>query len=183
MHIEKTFFDNIFYTIMDCPNRSNDNLKARFDIQLYYKKPNLHWQQDMSGRVYKPKGNDYLHKKQQQQVLSWMKELSFPSGYASNISRCVKEAQCKVSRMKSHDCHVFIQKLLPTAFRSYLYRLLWEALTKLSIFFRDICSTNLNVQHMELIQMNISEIICKLERIFPPSFFDSGGTLDDTSTL
>jgi hypothetical protein len=26
---------------------------------------------------------------------------------------------------------------------------------------------------MELLQMNIIEIICKLERIFPPSFFDS----------
>ena len=85
--------------------------------------------------------------------------------------------------MKSHDCHIFIQRLLLTTFRPYLPRLLWEALTELFVFFRDICTINLNVQHMELIQMNISEIICKLERIFPPSFFDSGGTLDDTSTL
>jgi hypothetical protein len=162
MHIEKNVFDNIFYTVMDCPNRSKDNLKARLDIQLYCNKPNLHLQQDMSGRVYKPKGTYYLHKKQQQEVLSWMKELSFPDGYASNISRCVKEAQCKVSGMKSHDCHVFIQRLLPTAFRPYLPRPLWEALTELSVFFRDICTTSLNVQHMELMQMNIIEIICKL---------------------
>jgi hypothetical protein len=173
MHIEKNVFDNIFYTVMDCPNRSKDNLKARLDIQLYCQKPNLHLQQDMSGRLYKPKGTYCLHKKQQQEVLSWMKELSFPDGYASSISRCVKEAQCKVSGMKSHDCHVFIQRLLPTAFRPYLPRPLWEALTELSVFFRDICSTNLNAQHMELMQMNIIEIICKLERIFPPSFFDS----------
>jgi hypothetical protein len=116
-------------------------------------------QQDTSGRVYKPKGTYYLHKKQQQQVLSWMKELSFPNGYASNISRCVKEAQCKVLGMKSHDCHVFIQRLLPTVFRPYLLRPLWEALTELSIFVRDICTTNLNVQHMKLMYMNIIEII------------------------
>ncbi|XP_011004861.1 PREDICTED: uncharacterized protein LOC105111246, partial [Populus euphratica] len=173
MHIEKNVFDNIFYTVMDCPNRSKDNLKARLDIQLYCKKPNLHLQQDMSGRVYKPKGTYCLHKKQQQEVLSWMKELSFPDGYASNISRCVKEAQCKILKIKSHDCHVFIQRLLPTAFRPYLPRPLWEALTELSVFFRDICTTNLNAQHMELMQMNIIEIMCKLERIFPPSFFDS----------
>jgi hypothetical protein len=38
MHIEKNFFDNIFYTVMDCPNRSKDNLKAILDIQLYCKK-------------------------------------------------------------------------------------------------------------------------------------------------
>jgi len=69
MHIEKNVFDNIFYTVMDCPTRSKDNLKAMLDIQLYCKKPNLHLQQDMSGRVYKPKGTYCLHKKQQQKVV------------------------------------------------------------------------------------------------------------------
>jgi len=116
MHIEKNIFDNIFYTVMDCPNKSKDNLKARLDIQLYCKKLNLYFQQDTSGRVYKPKGTYCLHKKQQQEILSWMKELSFPDGYASSISRCVKEAQYKVSGMKSHNCHIFIQRLLLTAF-------------------------------------------------------------------
>jgi hypothetical protein len=75
--------------------------------------------------------------------------------------------------MKSHDCHVFMQRLIPVAFRPYLPRPLWEALTELSGFFRDICATNLNVNHMELMYRNIIEIMCKLERIFPPSFFDS----------
>ena len=158
---------------MDCPDRSKDNIKARLDIQLYCKKPHLHLQQDASDRVYKPKGTYYLFKKQQQEVLSWMKDLSFPYGYASNISRCVKEAQCKVSGMKSHDCHVFMQRLFPIAFRPYLPKLLWESLTELLVFFQDISATSLNVQHMELLQMNIIEIICKLEKIFPPSFFES----------
>ena len=83
---------------------------------MYCRRPSLHLQQHGSGRVYKPKANYYLFKKQQQEVLSWMKELSFPDGYASNISRCVKEAQCKVSGMKSHDCHVVMQRLNPVAF-------------------------------------------------------------------
>jgi len=122
MHIEKNIFDNIFYTLMDRPNRSKDNLKGRLDIQLYCQKPNLHLQQDMSGRVYKPKGTYFLYKKQQQEVLSWMKELSFPDGYGSSISRCVKEAQCKVSGMKSHDCHVFIQRLLPITYLGHCGR-------------------------------------------------------------
>jgi hypothetical protein len=55
------------------------------------KKPNLHLEHDASGRVYKPKDTYYLSKKQQEEVLSWMKELSFSYGYASNISRCVKK--------------------------------------------------------------------------------------------
>ena len=40
MHIEKNVFDNIFYTVMNCLNRSKDNLKARLDIELYCQKPN-----------------------------------------------------------------------------------------------------------------------------------------------
>jgi len=51
MHIEKNFFDNIFYTVMNCSDRSKDNLKARLDIQLYCKKPNLYLQHDASGWV------------------------------------------------------------------------------------------------------------------------------------
>jgi len=50
MHIEKNFYDNIFYTVMDCPDRSKGNLIARLDIQLYCKKINLHLQHDTSGR-------------------------------------------------------------------------------------------------------------------------------------
>ena len=92
MRIEKNFFDNIFYTIMDCPIRSKNNVKAMLDIQLYCKKSSLHLQQDANGRVYKLKGTYYLFKKQQQELLSWMKELSFLDDYGRNISRCVKEA-------------------------------------------------------------------------------------------
>lgn len=64
MHIEKIFFDNIVYTLMDCPDRSKDNLKFRSNIQLYCKKPNLHLQQDVCGRICKPKDTYYLHKRQ-----------------------------------------------------------------------------------------------------------------------
>jgi hypothetical protein len=35
MHIEKNFFDDIFYTVMDYPDRRKGNLKVRLDIQLY----------------------------------------------------------------------------------------------------------------------------------------------------
>jgi len=44
---------------------------------------------------------------------------------------------------------------------------------EISHFFRDICSSKLNVDHIERLQTNIVEILCKLEMIFPPSFFDS----------
>jgi len=75
--------------------------------------------------------------------------------------------------MKSHDCHVFMQTLIPLAFRDLLPKGIWDALTEISHFFKDICSSKLNVDHIERFETNIVETICKLEMIFPPSFFDS----------
>jgi hypothetical protein len=44
---------------------------------------------------------------------------------------------------------------------------------EISYLFRDIRSSKLNVDHIERLETNIIEILCKLEMIFPPSFFDS----------
>lgn len=38
-----------------------------------------------------------------------------PGGYASNLSRCVNMKELKMSGMKNHDYHVFMEKLLPIA--------------------------------------------------------------------
>jgi hypothetical protein len=66
-----------------------------------------------------------------------------------------------------------MQTLIPLAFRDLLPKRIWDALTEISHFFRDICSSKLNGDHIERLEMNIVETICKLEMIFPPLFFDS----------
>jgi len=81
--------------------------------------------------------------------------------------------ECRLYGMKSHDCHMFMQTLIPLAYRDLLSKVIWDALTEISHFFRDICFSKLNVDHIERFEKNIIEIICKLEMIFPPSFFYS----------
>jgi hypothetical protein len=66
-----------------------------------------------------------------------------------------------------------MQTLIPLAFRDLLSNGIWDALTEISHFFRDICSGKLNVDYIERLETNIIETLCKLEMIFPPSFFDS----------
>ena len=102
-----------------------------------------------------------------------MKNLKFPDGYASNMGRCVDIRKLKLFEMKSHDCHVFMQRLLPIAFRELLPTNVWQGLTELSLFFKDLTSTTITVANMERLERDIPIIICKLERIFPPGFFDS----------
>jgi len=74
--------------------------------------------------------------------------------------------------MKSHDYHVFMQRLLPLAFRDLLPTNVWKVLTELSQFFRDLCSSNLHVGDVVHMENNIIEILYKLERVFRFTFFN-----------
>ena len=49
----------------------------------------------------------------------------------------------------------------------------WQALTELSIFFKDLTAIVITEDDMKRLEEDIPIVLCKLERIFPPSFFDS----------
>jgi hypothetical protein len=172
MHIEKNMFENIFNIVMNVKGKTTDNIKARLDVALFCYRKNMELICDGS-QVAKPRASFVLEKNSQLLVYKWLKSLSFPDGHASNISRLVNTEECRLYGMKSHDCHVFMQTLIPLAFCDLLPKGIWDALTEISHFFRDICSSKLNVDHIERLEKNIVETVCKLEMIFPPSFFDS----------
>ena len=110
-----------------------------------------------------------------------MTELRMPDGYASNIARCANPEKGTLHGMKSHDCHIFMECLLPIAFRS-LPDFVWSVLAELSQFFKDLCSNTLRTDDVVRMQENIPIILCKLERIFPPCFFLFNGTPCHSST-
>jgi len=161
---------------MDVKGKTKDTIKARLDVALFCNLKNIELLCDES-RVAKPRASFMLEKNAQLLVYKWLNSLHFPDGHASNLSRLVNMVECKLYRMKSHDCHVFMKTLIPLAFRDLLQKGIWDALTKIGHFFRDLCSSKLNVDHIERLETNIVETISKLEMIFPPSFFDSIGHL------
>ena len=67
----------------------------------------------------------------------------------------------------------FWKRLIPIAFRYLTPKNFWEPLTKLSLFFKDLTCMKLRKEDMRRLELEISLILCKLERIFPPGFFDS----------
>ncbi|WRX24557.1 protein of unknown function DUF4216 - like 6 [Theobroma cacao] len=172
MHIERNVFENIFNTMMDVKGKTKDNLKARQDLKVYCKWPELELVKN-NGKIFKPKAAFTLNKKEIKNVCAWVKQLRLPDGFVSNISRSVNESDCKFHGMKSHDCHVFLQRLLPIVFHDTVPYSIWDSIIGISHFFRDLCATEIPVDHMEALQGKICETICKLEKIFPPSFFDS----------
>ena len=80
--------------------------------------------------------------------------------------------QGRMIGMKSHDCHIFIEQLLPIAF-SALPNQVWKPIAELSKFFKDLCSTILQMNDLSLMEHNIVITLYKLERFFPPAFFNS----------
>nr|GMD12815.1 uncharacterized protein LOC109168299 [Ipomoea batatas] len=66
-----------------------------------------------------------------------------------------------------------LPRLIPIAFRELLPLNVWKVLTELSLFFKNLTSTTIRVEEMTKLENDIPLIHCKLERIFPPSFFDS----------
>lgn len=101
-------------------------------------------------------------------------ELEIPGCiYTSNVGRCVDMKEFKLQGMKSYDCHVFMERLLPVALKRFLPSNVWNAITKISQFFRDLWTSTLTVEDINRLEENIAEILCKLEIIFPLSFFKS----------
>ena len=94
-----------------------------------------------------------------------------PDAYYFNITNYVDMKFAKFQNMKSCDYHVFLHMLMPIAFCALPDDVL-EPLVELSEFFKSLGSTVLKVDELQEMQRNISIILCKLERVFPPRFFN-----------
>ena len=96
----------------------------------------------------------------------------FPDGYAANLKRGVNLGTLRVNGMESHDYHIWIEWLLPMMVRGYVPEYFWLVLAKLSYFFRQLCAKELSRTVIEDLEKVAPVLLCKLEKIFPPDFFN-----------
>ncbi|CAI8612946.1 unnamed protein product [Vicia faba] len=87
----------------------------------------------------------------------------------TNFKKDVREKDLPPPRLPPG---VIWNQLLPIAFGSLPKHVL-DPLTEISQFFRDICASALKVEDIIKLDQNIALILCKLEQVFPPGFFDS----------
>ncbi|KAL0289874.1 UNVERIFIED_CONTAM: hypothetical protein Sangu_2599600 [Sesamum angustifolium] len=111
---------------MDIEGKTKDNLNAHKDLKNICNGPELEVDERRPNAT--PKVAYTLMKEQKKKICEWVRGLRFPDGYASNVSRCVDIANLRLHDMKNHDCHVFVQKLIPVAFRELLPEFVWSAL-------------------------------------------------------
>ncbi|XP_012827605.1 PREDICTED: uncharacterized protein LOC105948893 isoform X2 [Erythranthe guttata] len=172
MHIEKNICDNILGTLLNMDKKTKDTYKARKDLEDMNIRQELHLKKRNDGRYDIPPAAYAMSKKEGQQFCEFLKAQKFPDGYASNISRCVNVSETKLVGLKSHDCHVLLQRLLPYGIRGCLSKDICVAILELGDFFQRLCCRKLLVEDVNKLEKDIVEILCKLEMIFPPAFFD-----------
>ena len=112
-----------------------------------------------------------LTSNEKREFLKFFKEVKVLDGYVSNISRRIQVNERKIFRLKSHDCHVLMQQLLPLAICGVLYKNVCPAIVELCSCFKQSCSKVLKTDQLEHLQNDIIVTLCKLEKIFPSSFF------------
>jgi len=78
----------------------------------------------------------------------------------------------KLLGLKSHDCHVLMQDLLPVAIRGILPKNVRQVITRLCQFFNAICRKVIDPTRLDELEDEGIILLCQLEMYFPPSFFD-----------
>ncbi|KAD7477224.1 hypothetical protein E3N88_00360 [Mikania micrantha] len=172
MHIEKNVCDNIVGTLLGQDGKSKDNYKTRLDLQEMGIRKELHPKKRPIGNItFMPKACYQMTRDEKTQFLSTLKSIKLPDEFSSNISRCVQMNDRKLIGMKSYDCHMLMQEYLPIALRGNLPDHVSSAIIELCEFFKAICYKDLSEANVKFLESKVALTLCKLEKIFPPSFF------------
>jgi hypothetical protein len=172
MHTKKNIAEALFATLMDIPDKSKDNVKARLDLATMCDGPKQVMKPPTPGKKWRRTPVDFILKKdQRKEVLQWIQTLMFPDGHAANLSRGVNLSTMRVLGMKSHDYHIWIERLLPAMTRGYVPEHVWHVLAELSYFFCQLCAKELSRDVIDDLEKVAPVLLYKLEKIFPPGFF------------
>jgi len=171
MHTEKNVCDNILNTLLEMDGKSKDNLNARFDLQDMRIRKQLHAIRKNDSEWEIPKACFNLNDEEKTLFCKVFKDLKVPDGYASNISRNVKLKEKKLIGLKSHDCHMIMQQLLPITVSRSIDSKVTSVLIRICNYFNDICSKTIDTLNMEKLEKEIVITLCDLEKLFPPIFF------------
>jgi hypothetical protein len=175
MHTEKNIAESLWSTIMDT-EKSKDNIKARIDQQTWCDREGLNMRPPgvKCKGWYKPPAPFCPSKPERREIFQWfLDSLFFTDGYAANWVRGVNMDTLRVQGLKSHDYHVWLERIMPVMIRGYVDEKIWRVLAELSYFFRQLCAKELDHEVVDKLDKQAPELLCKLEKILPPSWFNS----------
>ncbi|CAM8975640.1 unnamed protein product [Rhodiola kirilowii] len=173
MHIEKNVFDNIIGTILGLQGKTKDDVKAREGLELLGIRKEL-WLKRIGSSSRKDKVSQAPYTilpEHRAEIFEFIQDAKYPYGYAGSLKNKINVEEKKFNGLKTHDCHVMLQRLLPVFIRPYLPHYVIEPLISLSRWFQKLCCKEFTVSDAIQMKDDIVIILCKLETVFPPAFF------------
>ena len=165
MHIEKNVCDSLLGTLLGDPHKSKDTDNARRDLAKLGIRHELHLFED--GNKLMKQATDYTFSDaNRRKFCRFVRSVKFPDGFASNLSKNVAQNDSRLLGLKSHDCHVIMQRLLPVGCRSLVSKNIWSTIVELCTFFKQFCVSTVNVSDMVEAQNQLVFILFKLEKKF-----------------
>ncbi|KAK2368893.1 hypothetical protein QL285_082056 [Trifolium repens] len=171
MHVEKNVCDSLIGTLLNIKGKTKDTENARLDMVEMGIREELA-PQSTDTRTVLPPACHTLSRKEKKNFCMCLRSIKVPHGYSSNVKSLVSMKDLKLVGLKSHDCHVLMQQLLPVAIRSIFPKKVRDILTRLCLFFNAICSKVIDPKILDELENEGVVILCQLEMYFPPSFFD-----------
>ncbi|GJR59047.1 hypothetical protein Tco_1501209 [Tanacetum coccineum] len=171
MHIEKNVLESLLGTLL-MNDKSKDTIKARQDLKDWGIRKELWLVDKGSGKFEKPHPKYSFTPDKRNFFCQFIKGVRLPDGFGSNFKKKVTADDNNIAGMKSHDCHIMMQRLLPYGVQQYLPKDISPAIIELCLFFKQICARKLMQRDMEKAKEQLINIMCSLEQIYPPAFFD-----------
>nr|XP_045088433.1 uncharacterized protein LOC109747017 isoform X3 [Aegilops tauschii subsp. strangulata] len=172
MHIEKNVFENLIGTLLDIDSKTKDGLNARLDLGEIGIRSSLQPHEGDKGKTELPHAPFNMYKEKKEILCTVIKNCRTPDGCASNFSRCVNMKELTLTGLKSHDCHVILQDILPVALlHCYPSKDVMILVVELANFFKKLCSKVLDFSELDKLQESIVKTLCNMEKVFLPSFF------------
>lgn len=127
MHIEKNICDNLLGTFLNIDGKTKDTANARLDLEDMGIRPDLHLDRDEDGNpIGLPEAWYTMTKEQKLAFCEFIRQVRFPDGYAANLAKCVSPDGCKLQSLKTHDCHILLQRLIPVGIRGIMDKEIYE---------------------------------------------------------
>ncbi|CAM8971998.1 unnamed protein product [Rhodiola kirilowii] len=185
MHIEKNMFDNIIGTILGLQGKTKDDIKAREGLEQQGIQKELWWKKiGSSSQKDKVSQAPYtVLLEERADIFEFIKDAKYPYGYAGSLKNKINVEDKKFNGLKTHDCHVMLQRLLLVFIRPYLPHYVVEPLISLSRWFQKLCCKEFTVN--DAIQMKDDIVIILFMQIgddFSSCFLHHHGTSTDPSS-
>ncbi|KAL5560901.1 hypothetical protein UlMin_030648 [Ulmus minor] len=171
MHIEKNVCDNLLGTLLGDPHKSKDTDNDRRDLETLGIRQELYIYKD-GKKLMKPTAEYTFLEANRRNYCRFVKSIKFLNGIASNFSKNVAANDSQILGLKSHDYHVIMQRLLSVGCLSLVNKTISSTIIELCTFFKQLCARTVNVTDMVEAHNQLVIILCKLERIFLPAFFN-----------